>query len=484
MLERYIEKNIFRQVYLCQQLYQKKEVFLKSMAERLDVCSITINNDLDALKESFEQEILTFERTRNSCKISFDPAFSLLELSQRIYRRSDFLRVLNDFLVGNTHWTEIAEKEFLSTSKIYQIRTNIFSFAKELGYLDSNNAIQVPEKDLRYLLLAISRATGDRSAIPFNKMIAAGAEELIDYVESHFFARDYPKSEREIIVLGTQLSSQRARQFPIIFSEDEKKTARQTPLFGLIQAGIKNLQSSICVNEDELFFIYSLFNARNYLCNNLELLQKDFEVVYQNHIQRYPEIEELLQQFHFSLNIPLENELLLKKAFLPFIRSAWANMQLFQPDLIYLLDEEQKELYQTVQTILIDWSTRYRPNIHWNDNFIRKMTLTLDLLRKNTFDEKIELYIVAPTDFNFLYYRKQLENLLDDHFTISNMIYNTLSEVVDDVFFCSKRIIVCDTALYQADLGSENTLIYPVSLQTINNTCYEINELVRPIEKA
>lgn len=251
----------------------------------------------------------------------------------------------------------------------------------------------------------------------------------------------------------------------------------------MIQAGIKNLQSSICVNEDELFFIYSLFNARNYLCNNLELLQKDFEVVYQNHIQRYPEIEELLQQFHFSLNIPLENELLLKKAFLPFIRSAWANMQLFQPDLIYLLDVEQKELYQTVQTILIDWSTRYRPNIHWNDNFIRKMTLTLDLLRKNTFDEKIELYIVAPTDFNFLYYRKQLENLLDDHFTISNMIYNTLNEVVDDVFFCSKRIIVCDTALYQADLGSENTLIYPVSLQTINNTCYEINQLVRPIEK-
>lgn len=30
MLERYIEKNIFRQVYLCQQLYQKKEVFLKA----------------------------------------------------------------------------------------------------------------------------------------------------------------------------------------------------------------------------------------------------------------------------------------------------------------------------------------------------------------------------------------------------------------------------------------------------------------------
>lgn len=47
MLERYIEKNIFRQVYLCQQLYQKKEITLQAMAERLNVCTPTITNDLE-----------------------------------------------------------------------------------------------------------------------------------------------------------------------------------------------------------------------------------------------------------------------------------------------------------------------------------------------------------------------------------------------------------------------------------------------------
>ncbi len=82
------------------------------MSERLNVCTPTITNDLEALKESFTQEIISFERTRNTCKLFFDPAYSLLELTQRIYRRSDFLRVLNDFLIGNTHWSEIAEKNF------------------------------------------------------------------------------------------------------------------------------------------------------------------------------------------------------------------------------------------------------------------------------------------------------------------------------------------------------------------------------------
>lgn len=482
MLERYIEKNIFRQAYLCQQLYQKKEITLQTMAERLNVCTITINNDLDVLKESFEQEIIAFERTRNSCRVSFDPAYPLLELTQRIYRRSDFLRVLNDFLIGNTHWSEIAEKEFLSTSKIYQIRANIFAFAEELGYLQKDHQVKLPEKDLRYLFLAITRYTGDRSAIPFNKMIASAAEKLIDYVEDHFFARDYPLNEREIIVLGIQLSCQRARQSRITFSDNEKACAQQTPLYRLLREGIATLDSTICTTEHELLFIYSLFNARNYLCNNLELLQKDFEVVYQNHIQRYPELEKLVQELRSSLNISPENDLLLKKAFLPFIRSTWADMQLFQPDLIYLLDKDQQDLYQTVQTILTKWSTICQTEIHWNDNLIRKMTLTLDLLRRKNFDEKIELYIVAPSDFNFLYYRKQLEALLDDHFIISNMIYNTLDEVVDDVFFCSRRIIVCDTALYRADLGSENTLIFPVSLNTIDEICFKINQIVRPVK--
>ena len=250
-----------------------------------------------------------------------------------------------------------------------------------------------------------------------------------------------------------------------------------------MQEGIKTLDSTICANEEELFYVYSLFNARNYLCNNLELLQKDFEVVYQNHIQRYPEIEKLLQELRSSLNISPENELLLKKAFLPFIRSTWADMQLFQPDLIYLLDKDQLELYQTIQTILDKWSAVGQTTIHWNTNLIRKMTLILDLLHRTTFDENIELYIVAPSDFNFLYYRKQLETLLDDHFVISNMIYNTLDEVVDDVFFCSRRVIVCDTALYQADLGSENTLIFPVSLKTIDETCIAINQILRPSKK-
>ena len=235
MLERYIEKNIFRQVYLCQQLYQKKEITLQAMAERLNVCTPTITNDLEALKESFTQEIISFERTRNTCKLFFDPAYSLLELTQRIYRRSDFLRVLNDFLIGNTHWSEIAEKEFLSTSKIYQLRADIFDFADELGYSCSKQQLKLPEKDLRYLLLAIARYTGERSAIPFNKMIASAAEELIDYVEEHFFARDYPESEREIIILGIQLSNHRARQATITFSDEDKICAQQTPLFGLLR---------------------------------------------------------------------------------------------------------------------------------------------------------------------------------------------------------------------------------------------------------
>ena len=49
MLERYIEKCVIRQVYLCEQLYEKESVLIDRLAEQLDVCPATIINDIDKI---------------------------------------------------------------------------------------------------------------------------------------------------------------------------------------------------------------------------------------------------------------------------------------------------------------------------------------------------------------------------------------------------------------------------------------------------
>lgn len=479
LLENYIEKNIFRQTFICHQLYLKKKISIKETAKALDSCPTTINNDIEVISEVLSEEIADFEHLGNFCIMNFKVKSSLQILTQKICKRSNFLLVLNDYLLGSLNWTEIAEKEFLSTSKIYQIRTQVFSFAEELGYLNDNKKVSIPEKDLRYLLLSLSIYTGDRSAIPANNIIKNASERLITFVEKHFFSRVYPHDERQIILLGIQLSCHRARHSEITFSFEEKEAAKKTPLFNLITAGLKALNISICANEEELFFIYSLFNARPYLCNNLELLKKDLEVVYQNHIHRYLPVENLFNQIKVTFKISKQDEILLLKAFLPFIRSSWANMQLFQPELFYILKKDQLDIYYNLLELLNTWAKENNQNIKWNDNLVRKITLTIDVLKGDILDEKIDLYIVTPSDFKFLYYKRQLNAILDDHFNVSDMIYNSLDEVIDDNFFCSKRIVICDESLLSENSCSNNVKIYPVSINSITEKCFEINKSVR-----
>ncbi|MBO1305243.1 helix-turn-helix domain-containing protein [Enterococcus sp. 669A] len=478
MLENYLEKNIFRQVYLCEQLYENRTIRLHELAEQLQVSSITIANDLEAIIELLEPHIVSTAKGRNCCTVVFDPDCSSLSLTQLIYQRSYFLRILGLYLAGERHWGTMAEASFISLSKVYHLRSSLRSFFDDLHYLQPDGTLQIPEKDYRYLLLSVVHYTNQTDLVQMNQPISQAGNKLIEYVEGRFFSRCYPIEEKQLILLGVAIGLQRAKTNPIFFTEKEKAEARRTPLFQLIKRGLKQLSFSLCHDENEEFYLYSLFNSRNYLCNNLELLQKDFEVVYQNHVQYNPLVLQLSQRLTAALCLSESNQLLFEKAFLPFIRSTWADMQLFQPEKICVLSRQQKPLYAQVRQLLDQWKKDNQLTIRWDDNLVRRLTINLSLLNQQP-AKKIEVFIVAPSDFKYLYYHQQLEELLGEHFNISSMICNHLNEVVDDTFFCTKRVILCDSSLYQEDVGSDNTLIYSINCHTIAEVVAQLNQQVQ-----
>lgn len=49
MLETYLEKSIFRQVYICEQLHEKGTIQIREIADQLNVCPLTVTNDWNAL---------------------------------------------------------------------------------------------------------------------------------------------------------------------------------------------------------------------------------------------------------------------------------------------------------------------------------------------------------------------------------------------------------------------------------------------------
>ena len=60
-----------------------------------------------------------------------------------------------------------------------------------------------------------------------------------------------------------------------------------------------------------------------------------------------------------------------KQSFLQFVRTLWADGQVFLPERIYLLSEKEQLLYRKIVEVLDDWKKKNQIHLRWNDNFIR-----------------------------------------------------------------------------------------------------------------
>ncbi|HEE9741668.1 TPA: hypothetical protein R8F77_002798, partial [Enterococcus faecium] len=106
---------------------------------------------------------------------------------------------------------------------------------------------------------------------------------MIDYVETHFFKRRYSEDEKSFIIRGIEIAIGR-KAFPLGLKEEDKKSAETKPLFQLVCQGLEEQKGILDLQEEDVYYIFSLFNSRNYTNENMELLRKDFEVVYKNFV--------------------------------------------------------------------------------------------------------------------------------------------------------------------------------------------------------
>lgn len=94
MLEKYIERNIFRKVYLCEQLFEFQEIDIEQTAISLGVTTPTILHDLESLAECLEYCIKEKIREKHKYKLIFKRGIALSELTQFLYGQSYFLKFL------------------------------------------------------------------------------------------------------------------------------------------------------------------------------------------------------------------------------------------------------------------------------------------------------------------------------------------------------------------------------------------------------
>ena len=229
MLENYIERNISRKVYLCEQIFEFQEIDIEYIAKMLGVTMPTVLHDLESITECLEYCIEDIKREKHIYRVIFKHGIELSELTQFLYGQSYFLKFLSYYFRGQFTSTELSDLEFISLSKVYTIKKTVLDFFKANSYL-RNKQIIIPEFDVRNLLLSLVRYINWEGYENKNHQVIDACHQLIDFVETHFFKRRYSEEDRFLIVRGIEIAIGR-KEYPLYFDEEDKKSAEKKPLF-------------------------------------------------------------------------------------------------------------------------------------------------------------------------------------------------------------------------------------------------------------
>ncbi|WP_053812852.1 helix-turn-helix domain-containing protein [Enterococcus faecium] len=469
----FIEKSVLRRVYLCEKIFENKEIDFITSAKILDVSWQTIKNDIDYITDELSEEIEFIYVKKRKVNIKFKKDVPLLSLTQKIYRDSYFLDFLYHYFEGKFNSYQLSEIEYLSLSKVYLVKKKVIDFFKRYDYVNENDEIEIPEFDFRNLALLIERYTGWKVIENTYLGIEKKCDDLINYIEDSFFNRKYSEEERQILLMGIRIAMSRFRYHRVFFNEKDKKEVMHTSLYTYIKKGIEKYHFPF--EEDEIIYIFYLFNTRDYVNKSTRLIEYDLNNFYQEFIEENIHYKKFLDELQIKLNITGLDNFYYRKICFPFIKTMWGDGQIFLTDKVYLLEKKHESLFKQVHSTLVKWAKRNNIKIRINNNILNKFIIQLyNLIELHTVNNQIEIFIIASNELQFLNYKCQLESTLGKRFVINDFVYNSLDEAVNSTLFKNKRIILCDYSCYREDITGINCYIIPVSLNELNQTIVKL----------
>jgi len=383
LLGNFLEKNIYRQVYLCEKLYDLQEINIHEESKALEVCPGTIVNDLNEISVKIIDFIDVMYKKRNYFIVYFKEGTNITDIIQIIYSDSYFLKALSHFFEGDFSSLDLAEKDHISLSKAYKVKNNVLEFFDYYGYV-VNNHICIPELDYRYMIIMLVSLTDWNGYRVRYGNIKSFSYKLINYVEKKLFNRKYTDFDKFLIYRGIEIGFIRCKKYSVTFLELDRENAKKKPLFKILSEGIEQLNCNIKMSENELLYIYSLFFSKYYLSNNVEHLLKDFEIAYNTIILKNQELFELKKILEIKFGTAIFESLVFKKCFINFARTLFGNVQQYIYTPIYILNNEQKIIKQRLLSCLDLWSKNNKDR-YFNSNIIHELTIGISLIISNEY---------------------------------------------------------------------------------------------------
>ncbi|MBP1046258.1 DNA-binding protein [Enterococcus sp. BWM-S5] len=470
MFEEYIEKNILRQLFLCEQFYTKKELDLALFSELLGVCKTTLLNDINCLKKELATEIIHAKRKKDSYSIYFVPSVPLYQLLQKLSIHSLFLKTCRLFLVGQTDYIQLTEAEFISVSKAYNLKKQVLDFLEHSGVHIENHTPVFTEMEHRLLQLTLSLRLGWSDPLPTSDVCHA-YNQFIDCVLEKS-GRTYNEENLEILRLGFLISMSRQQIAPISFTPKFSSYLTERPIWQYIQLAWQQTQLKNYITENELLFLGAVFNCSEYSFQSFYSIEKDFQRLHQVFIEENEDVKHLIDQLEYHFQQPLLNNKAFERALIRLVRSAWDNYQLFIPGKPHVLTNCQTKLFHELQSLILDWAEALPYDLAINPSLLRLFTIEISgILRLDR--THIHTYIVTDSDVKYLLYKETLEAVTTCQIHISPTIYHELSPDVQILADAENKKILCESALLTPDSSAKENVI-PISIEDLETTIRQL----------
>ncbi|WP_179287062.1 helix-turn-helix domain-containing protein [Enterococcus hirae] len=460
MIESYIEKDIIRQIKVIEYLFELKKINIQEIADFLEVSRVTIKRDISKIV-IIEPKIQIIKQNASMIEVRFWPNATRYELIKKIYSQSNFLHVCSSYLIGETNYLKIVEKEYISTTKVFYLKNKVEDFFQKVGIMNNSKEFIKDEFKMRLILLTIWMRIDPLEQIIDKRLYHEAANIVRLFVNK--FSNSLNAREKYFLQLATYLSLKRQKN-KLTIPQIQYAFIQQS----LLYHEVSNLLTHYHLDIKEVMYISMMYRLLNQNLPTYNYVIIEHEEMRKMYIDNIPEMSELIHQFEIKFDKELLKNIMFEKPFLRFIISSFLNRQMFLVEKHYFLGERQRLLYKEIKKLVEEWNKKYQLNIQFSKRTTEKFCLQISEILLNNCARKWNVFIVAEDEFSHIAYREWIRQKI-----------NTTNIILDSVLYYSidslpmyidieNSIVICERTLMNSLYENiRSTKTFPISLYSI-----------------
>ncbi|EGO2576820.1 transcriptional regulator [Enterococcus faecalis] len=463
MIEKYIEKDILRQVKLIDYLIEAKSIPVEDLCRILNITFNTLKNDMKKIQEYLPKDSCSYSLKNKIVSINFTKKIDRYEINRKIYSQSQFLKTCDKYIHNKTNYLTIVEEEFISVTQAFRLKKRVLEYLKEIDlYIEKEGFNYKNELNWRNFIISVWVRIGIPSNILNTKKYKESS--LFVYELEQHFKCSLENMKRTVLLIVVYLMITRSKKNKLLFpTEIELAKVKSAFFYKEVKKLSIRVLPSFSLSSYEIGYLSIYLRVISLNQSKYNFLLEDYEYIMYTLLNQHTELQPLIHNFENTFNINLQNNIIFNKALSNLVFSTWLNIQTQFVEKHYYLSPKQLLYKKEVQSILYNWSKFYYP-IVFNDLAIdRFCSLTYSLLSTSTHKEFF-IMIVAEDELSHILYRESLLKWLNNSKVhIDENLYYSLDSINFNTKFWTP-LIICERVLFSKN---SKKIMFPVSRNSI-----------------